>query len=53
MSLLINPMAVIFVAKGHGLMAVINPRINAAITGKSVPSSSSVRNSINPFKWFL
>jgi hypothetical protein len=38
-SLLINAIAVMFVAKGQGLIAVINPNINADKSGKSVLSN--------------
>jgi hypothetical protein len=41
-----KPMAVILVARGHGLMAVINPKINAVTNGKELFSSSPVKNSI-------
>jgi hypothetical protein len=41
-----NPTAVMFVASGQGLMAIISPRIKAVNTGKVVFSSNVVRNSI-------
>jgi hypothetical protein len=45
-SLLIKPIAVIFVASGQGLMAVINPSTNADTHGVELLSRSEVRKSI-------
>ena len=47
MSLLIKPIAVIFVANGQGLIAVIRPKINTAQTETEVleyiePNNSSI-----------
>ena len=44
-SLLIKPIAVIFVARGQGLMAVISPKSNAVNTGMELFSSKVLRNS--------
>ena len=46
MSLLINPIAVMFVASGQGLIAVIKPSNNAVSHGIVLFSSKFVRNSI-------
>ena len=45
-SRLIKPMAVIFVARGHGLMAVIKPSNNAVSHGIVLLSNKFVRNSM-------
>jgi hypothetical protein len=42
--------AVIFVAKGHGLIAVIKPNKNAENRGKLLPSTSECKKSMTLIK---
>ena len=49
MSLLIKPIAVILVARGQGLIAVIKPSSNAVSHGIVLLSNRFVRNSIQLF----
>jgi len=45
MFLLMNPIAAILVARGHGLIAVIRPKMNADQAGKELYEYMVLKNS--------